>query len=104
MGNIISQISIPFLPQQHGPPTSYRGKGITNFEKQYLLRKFRGKIKRPIRNGKRNLGSLETAIQIPESPTATSNAAGVNCLLTTNCNNQHSFSNIIFYVFQYNVY
>ena len=90
MDNIISQISIPFLPQQHGPPTSYRGKGITNFETQYLLRKFRGKIKRPIRNGKRNLGSLETAIQIPESPTATSNAAGVNCLLTTNCNNQHS--------------
>ena len=91
MDNIISQITIPFIPQQHGPPTSYRGIGITNIEKQYLLQKFRGKIKRPIRNGKRNLGSLGTAIRIPESPTATSNAAGVNCSLTTNCNNQHYF-------------
>ena len=88
MGNIIPQISIPVLPQQHGPLTAYRGKRITNFGMQYLLRRFNGKIRRPIQNGKVNLGSLGTAIQIPESPTATSNAARVNCLLRTNCNYQ----------------
>ena len=87
-----------FLPQQHGLLIAYGNKRITNFGRPYFRRTFIGKINRPIRNGKRNLDSLGTDIQIPEIPTATSNASGVRNLLLTDCNSQH-FSNITFYVF-----
>ena len=91
-----------FLPQQHGLLIAYGNKRITNVRRPYFRRTFIGKINRPIRNGKRNLDSLGTDIQIPEIPTATSNASGVRNLLLTDCNSQHSSD--IFYGFKLNVY
>ena len=86
----------PFLPQQHGLLIAHGNKRIANFGRPYFRRTFIGKINRPVRNGKRNLDSFGTDIQIPDSPTANSNASGVRNLLLTDCNGKHF---IIFYVF-----
>ena len=102
ISNIIPQMHTPFLPQQHGLLIAYGNKRITNVRRPYFRRTFIGKINRPIRNGKRNLDSLGTDIQIPETPTATSNASWVRNLLLTDCNS--SIPQIIFYVFKLNVY
>ena len=86
----------PFLPQQHGLLIAYGNKRITNFGRPYFRRTFIGKITRPVRNGKRNFDSFGTDSQIPDPPTANSNASGVRNLLLTDCNGQHF---IILYVF-----
>ena len=96
ISNIIPQMHTSFLPQQHGLLIAYGNKRITNFGRPYFRRTFIGKINRPVRNGKRNLDSFGTDIQIPDSPTANSNASGVRNLLLTDCNSQHI---IIFHVF-----
>ena len=89
ISNIIPQMHTPFLPQQHGLLIAYGNKRITNFGRPYFRRTFIGKINRPVHDGKRNLDSFGTDIQIPDSPTANSNASGVRNLLSTDCNSQH---------------